>query len=234
MVGGGGGLASQDTLQVSGGTRRQAGDHDVVTGQSTRRFVGRLLLAASIVLVLYVAWQARSEIIGAVDVVRDLPPGVLVIGLALEACAVAALAQVYRAALAATGSTMGYGQGLQVSMGAFTLSRVLPGGGAAGALWAAGRLHQFGVPRSKAAAAVVVEGLLAMVTLGAIVTLGGIGALFRGRVTPAGLITVCLVPAAFALIAWFAARVLRSPTARASLFQMLRRRLGERVDSWES
>ena len=214
--------ARQSAAAGEGGTRR-------------RHIIKRLIALASLVAVGVVAWGARTELADAVQVIRSLHPWVLVVGLVLEAGVVAALAQVYRASLAVTGQQIGYAQGLQVSMGAFTLSRALPGGGAAGAVWAAARLRQYGVPQTRAAAGVVIEGLLAMVTLGGIVTVGAVAALFRGRVTTGGLVAACAVPAAFALLAWVGVAGVRSASMRQRFFAIARRVIpgsGARADRW--
>ncbi|MPZ72187.1 MAG: flippase-like domain-containing protein [Nitriliruptorales bacterium] len=234
----GGGLGSQhQTLRLAGAEFGQTGDDVESQPGPHHRVLRRALLAGSLAAVGVVAWGARQELRDALGVIRTLPPGMLLIGLLLEGGAVAALAQVYRASLEATGARIRYRQGLQLSMGAFTLSRVLPGGGAAGAVWAVGRLRQYGVPRSVAAAAVVVEGLLAMVTLGTIVTIGAVAALFRGRVTVGGVLAACTIPVLFAVLAWAAAAGLRSPAVRTRFFSAVRRilrRRHERVDVWES
>jgi uncharacterized protein (TIRG00374 family) len=212
-----------------------AAEDATATPHRRKGVIKRVVALVSLVAVGFVAWGARRELVDALDVIGSNHPGVLIAGLLLESGVVAALAQVYRASLAATGQQIGYAQGLQVSMGAFTLSRALPGGGAAGAVWAASRLRQYGVPQTQAAAGVVIEGLLAMVTLGGIVTFGAVAALFRGRVTTGGVVAACAVPAAFAVLAWVGVAGVRSAAMRHRFFAAVRRVLpgtGARADRW--
>jgi uncharacterized membrane protein YbhN (UPF0104 family) len=222
----------EEAIQLPGAHQSEA---EAASPRRGRHVVKRVIALASLVAVGFVAWGARSELADAVDVIGSITPAVLVAGLLLEAGAVAALAQVYRASLEATGQQISYPQGLQVSMGAFTLSRALPGGGAAGAVWAASRLRQYGVRQTQAAAGVVIEGLLAMVTLGGIVTFGAVAALFRGRVTTGGVVAACAVPAVFALLAWVGFAGIRSPAMRHRFFNLLRKLPGTRgrADRWE-
>lgn len=171
-------------------------------------------LVVSLAFVAGIAWHARVELRAAIGTLTSLRPQVLAVAVVLEGAAVACLAQVYRSSLEAVGGQVTYRQGLQISMGAFTLSRVLPGGGAAGAVWAAARLRDAGVSGLRAAAAVVLEGLLAMATLGAIVTLGSVTALGRGRVSAGSLLTVAGVAAVLGLLGWAAVAAVRSPGLR--------------------
>lgn len=183
----------------------------------------RLLLTASLLVVAWVAWRAWPEIVAAVDTMRSISPALMAVALLLEAVAVAALAQVYRASIAAVGWSVGYRQGLQLSMGAFTLSRVMPGGGAAGAVWAARRLRRLGLPWAQAGSAVVTEGVVAMAALGLIVTGGAVAALFRGRVGVAAVVAACLLGAVVGVLGWAATRLVRSAAARAWLFDTAQR-----------
>jgi len=228
----------QDTLGLQVGTNSTTTERDVTAGAPSRSgTVRRVLVAASLVLVAWVAWRAWPEITAAFDVMRTIRPSVLLFALLLEVGAVACLAQVYRRTLNAVGTSVGYAQGLQVSMGAFTLSRVLPGGGAAGAIWAARRLRGFGVPWAKAGTGVVIEGLLAMATLGAIVTAGAIGALFRGHVTARSVVAACVIAAVFAALGWATAALVRSASARGALFAFIERmvpRAQDRVVGWRA
>lgn len=192
-------------------------------------------LTVSLALVVGVAWAARGEIAAAAGALSSLRLDVLALALALEAVAVALLAQVYRSSLEAVGSQVPYQQGLQVSMGAFTLSRILPGGGAAGAVWAAARLRDAGVPGFRAATAVVLEGVLAMATLGVIVTLGAVAALGRGHVSPASVLSVVAVAALLGLLGWGAAAGVRSAAFRSRLLGGVLRlvpRLRPRLTGW--
>lgn len=206
-------------------------------GRSRGVIVRRLVLAASLVFVVAVAWKAWPEVVGAFDVLQTLALPLLLVAFVLQVGAVLALPQVYRASVEAIGYRISYRQALQVSMGAFTLSRVLPGGGAAGAVWAARRLKRFGVPWATAGTAVVLEGVLAMATLGVIVVLGTVAALFRGRVNPGSVAVAAVVAAAFAGACWAAFALLRSATAREKVFDVAARTVppaAARLKAWHT
>lgn len=204
----------QQTLQMSATAEAQPTEPPEDNPKGRRGVWSRVLLAASIVFVVLVTWKAWPELRDAVGVMRTISPLVLLVALALEGGAVAALAQVYRATVAAMGERVSYRQGLQVSMGAFTLSRVLPGGGPAGAVWAARRLRHFGLPLAQAGTVVIVGGLLAMATLGGIVAGGTVAALLRGHANVGSVIGAVAVAAAFAGAGWAAVAGIRSPAAR--------------------
>jgi putative heme transporter len=194
-------------------------------------------LGVSLVLVVWIAWHARDELGAAIGAMSSLQLWVLAVALLLEGAAVACLAQVYRTSLEAVGANVSYRQGLQVSMGAFTLSRVLPGGGAAGAVWAAARLRDAGVNGLRAATAVVLEGLLAMATLGVIVTLGAVAAMGRGHVSVGSVLSVFAVAGLLAALGWAAVAALRSQSFRHRALTAAGRvvpPLRSRLDGWRT
>ena len=196
----------------------------------------RAVMIASLVFVAVVAWQAWDEVASAVAVLRTVALGVMALALALQAFAVLTLPFVYRAALAALGSPLGFRQSLQVSMGAFTLSRVLPGGGAAGAVWAARRLQRFGVPLARAGTAVVLEGMLAMATLAVIVTAGTVAALLRGHVSGTAVAAAVAVAVAFFVGGWASVALLQSERVRTSVFSFAARlapSASDRLRQWQ-
>ena len=230
-------MGSQQQALRLRAARRQGVNGDATPATWSRgRVVRYLLLTASVTLVAVVAWRAWPELTAAVGVLQTVSPGLLAAAVALEVLAVAALPQVYRSALSALGAGVTYPQGLQISMGAFTLSRVLPGGGAAGGLWAARRLQRCGVAWAVAGTTVVLAGVLAMATLGVIVTVGTVLALLRGHVSIASVLTACVVAVLFAGVGWLALVLLRSPSARRALFGRALRiapRLAPRLGPWE-
>lgn len=68
----------------------------------------------------------------------------------LEVAALAALVQLYRATFRANGGRIGYRDAMTVCLGAFSPTQLLPGGGAAGGLFAMRRFRRHGadpVPR---------------------------------------------------------------------------------------
>ena len=183
-----------------------------------RPWLRTVVLVASAIFVAVVAWQAWDEVVAAAAVLRTMAFGIMALALLLQAAAVLTLPFVYRTAVAAVGSDLSYRQSLQLSMGAFTLSRVLPGGGAAGALWAARRLQRFAVPLAPAGTAVVLEGVLAMATLGLIVAAGTVAALLRGHVTGGTVVAAVAVAGAFLLAGWACVALLQSQRARDAVF----------------
>ena len=203
----------EDTLAAQGRVAEGSAD----SGARGRR-VRTLVLVGSAVFVAVVAWQAWDEVLAAARVLRTLALGVMAGAVALQIAAVLTLPFVYRAAVRAVGATMSYRQSLQLSMGAFTLSRVLPGGGAAGAVWAARRLQRFGVPLAPAGTAVVLEGVLAMATLGLIVAAGTVAALLRGHVSGGAVVAAMAVAVAFLLAGWICVALLQSQRARDAVF----------------
>lgn len=209
-------MGSQPLLRAE--SAAQSGDEESVPGRSRGDVIRLVVLAASLVFVVVVAWKAWPEVVGAFDVLQTIAVPLLLLAFALQVGAVLTLPQVYRASLESVGYPVSYAQGLQVSMGAFTLSRVLPGGGAAGAVWAARRVQRFGVPWATAGTAVVLEGVLAMATLGVIVVLGTVAALFRGRVNAGSVGVAAVVAALFAGACWLAFALLRSGAAREKAF----------------
>ena len=183
-----------------------------------RSWVRTVVLVASVIFVGVVAWQAWDEVVAAAVVLRTMAFGTMAFALLLQTAAVLTLPFVYGAAVAAVGSELSYRQSLQLSMGAFTLSRVLPGGGAAGALWAARRLQRFDVPLAPAGTAVVLEGVLAMATLGLIVAAGTVAALLRGHVTGGTVLAAVAAALAFLFAGWACVALLQSRRARDAVF----------------
>lgn len=206
-----------------------------MTGRRGRHWLRSVVMVASLVFVAVVVWQAWDEVASAAAVLRTVAFGVMALAMALQALAVLTLPFVYRAAVTAVGTPLGYRQSLQLSMGAFTLSRVLPGGGAAGAVWAARRLQRFGVPLATAGTAVILEGVLAMATLGVIVTAGTVAALLRGHVSGTTVAAAMAVALAFLISGWACVAVLQSERARSSVFALATRLVPaatERLQRW--
>ena len=216
-------MSSQPLLSAADQDGNAETDEERVPGRRHGGLVRRLLLAVSIAFVVVVGWTAWPEVVGAFDVLGTLALPLMVAATVLQVGAVLALPQVYRAAVSAVGSPITYAQGLQVSMGAFTLSRVLPGGGAAGAVWAARRLQRFGIPWATAGTSVVLEGVLAMATLGVVVALGTVAALFRGRVDAGSVLVAAVIAGLFALAGWAAVALLHSASARGAMFRVAAR-----------
>ncbi|MBY5161428.1 lysylphosphatidylglycerol synthase transmembrane domain-containing protein [Salsipaludibacter albus] len=165
--------------------------------------LGVLLTAA--VAAAMVWWVGVDQLLTAL---RELSWGWLAVAAVLEALALACLTRVYAAIFRVVHDELPAREAMTVALGAFSLSQVLPGGGAAGGVFAAHRLAR----RSDAVtgtATVVLFGALSMGTLGVIISAGAtISALSTGThreiAVVAGVLTVVLV-VALVLGGWFLA-----------------------------
>ena len=114
----------------------------------------------------------------------DLQPWSLAVALACQVIVVVAIAQVYRTALLALDEELALSQALNVSMSAFTVTQVLPGGGAFGAVMAARRMYQHGVGAAAATLAVALYGTLSLLTLAMLAAVAVAAALFTSALPP--------------------------------------------------
>lgn len=142
-------------------------------GPSARKRLTRgALVLVPVAAVAYALLLGVGDIGESIDVLLDLNPLIILAALLLEVVTVLSLAQVYRSSLAAVGGEVTYSEGLETSMSAFTITQVIPGGGAFGVVVATRRLMGFGASRAAAAAAPALSGILAMLTLGIVVSAG--------------------------------------------------------------
>lgn len=125
-------------------------------------FAGAVLLASAAVFAVVRATgpDAIADVIAAVDL--RLLPLVLVV----QAASSATLTQVYRTTFASQGGRLGFRDGLTVCLGAFSLTQLLPGGGAAGSVFVVSRLRRHGADPVRAVTTAVLLGLVTMGTLG--------------------------------------------------------------------
>lgn len=104
-------------------------------------------------------------------VLRQIDRGGLAAGFGIQVAALACLTQVYRAAhRAAGGGRLGLRASTTVSLGAFVLTQILPGGGAAGAVYAVSRLRRRGSSPVIATATVALVGMISLTALCLVVT----------------------------------------------------------------
>lgn len=120
-------------------------------------------------LALRTALPELREGIAALDEART---GLLAGAVAIEIAALATLPLTFRASLALLGGHARYGVALDGTLGAFALSRVVPGGGLAGGVYAARRFMRAGNTMATASAAVGVAGAATMLTLVTVVAGG--------------------------------------------------------------
>lgn len=212
------------------------GDTTAVALRTARRsWVRPTMLALSLLFVAWAILRGLPEIRASAATLHDLQPALLLLALTLELLAVLTLPHVYRTCVEAVGARLRYREALQVSMGAFTLSRVLPGGGAAGAVFAVRRLTTFGVPGGVATVAVVLEGVLAMLTLGLVVAIPAGAAGLRGSVPAVYAVLAGTSVLLFAATLALGRSLLRSRALRDSAARLTDRALGRWVDvaTWQ-
>ncbi len=173
---------------------------------------------------------ALPEIRSALAIVPEADPAPLGLALALQTAAVAALPQVYRSSVEAAGGRIAYARAARVSMGAVTLARLLPGGGAAGAVFAARRLAACGVAAGVAATAVALTGAVLMLTLAGVVTVAAALSVGSGLAPPPVAAAAGMAACALAVFLLAARAALRSAAARDRVLAVVARALGARVD----
>lgn len=149
-----------------------------------------------IVAVVVVARTALPELREGLDALRRAHPQWLALALALEGGALATLPLTFRAALEQVGGRVTYMTALDATLGAFALSRVVPGGGLAGGVYATQRFTRAGNNATTSGTAVATAGVATMLSLGLVVVGGAAVEAATGRVsvamawTMAGLLAV--------------------------------------------
>jgi uncharacterized protein (TIRG00374 family) len=179
------------------------------------------IAAVSVVLVARVGGLGWDEITEAIGLFGDLNPLLIAAVLGLEVAWAVTLAQTQRSAVLAVGGTLAHGHAQRISMAGFTLSRVVPGGGAAGGLFAMRELMRLGQPASVAVTSMTASWAasitsLAVLILGGLLVVAGAGEVPGVSVVPAG-----LVLGGLALVGCVILRALHS--------ERLRRRLVARI-----
>jgi putative heme transporter len=123
--------------------------------------VSILLGTATVWVLLRVAGpDAVPQVLGGID------GRLLVAVIGLQVLSSATLAQIYRATHAANGGTLRYRDALTAALGAFSLTQLLPAGGAVGGLFAMHRLRAHGADAVHATTTVLLTGLVMLGTLG--------------------------------------------------------------------
>jgi uncharacterized protein (TIRG00374 family) len=142
---------------------------------------------------------------------------------ALEVGSALSLAQVYRTSVQGVGEKIPYLKSLRISMGTFAIGRILPGGGAASAVFAARQLVAAGFDGALATTAVVLAGALSMAVLGAVVSAGAVASLFRGDLPGIYLVIMSSVLGIFLAFIVLAYKALKSPAIRARALHAVER-----------
>jgi uncharacterized protein (TIRG00374 family) len=165
-----------------------------------RAVVRWAVAALSVMLVARVGGLEWSEITQATTLFADLDPVLIAAVVALEVAWAVTLAQTTRTAVLAVGGSVGRAQAQRISMAGFTLSRAVPGGGAAGGVFAMRELKRLGNPAAVAVTAATMSWATTMTSL-AVLVLGGfvavaiVGDVPRVSVLPAGLVLTALASA---------------------------------------
>jgi uncharacterized protein (TIRG00374 family) len=151
--------------------------------RAARRLVRWTLFAVSLGVLVHVVLPAIPGISRSASALATLRPPLLILALLLEAGSNAALPQLYRRTISALGGHVSYREALRASMAMFTVGHIIPGGGAAAAVYGSRRFAAAGVAGATATTAVLLGGLIGMATLVAIVSVGSLGSLVRGSLS---------------------------------------------------
>jgi uncharacterized protein (TIRG00374 family) len=162
--------------------------------QRTARSVVRWVLAAAATGLLirlgYASWAEISRAVGALVTGRSHLVALVVV---LEVVWTVALSQVARNSVMAVGGRLTSGHALRISMAGFTLSRVVPGGGAAGGIFATRELVLLGNALPTALGAMIVSWTVATTSLASLVLAGTSVAAFTDDVPLAYLVPSAVV-----------------------------------------
>jgi uncharacterized protein (TIRG00374 family) len=194
-------------------------------------------MAISMVLLVRMAITHQSEIRHAIDQLLTRSGWLVVAAILLEVVWTYCLANVYRSSLLAFGGRLGRGQAVRISMGAFSLSRILPGGGAAGSVFAAREMIGAGNAAPRTVASMLVAWWVSMMSLALIVGAGtAVG--IPGEVGWAHLVGPGLVVAVLAVVGGMALGAGRHARLRRRLAGMLSRagsrlRVTASAQEWE-
>lgn len=175
------------------------------------------LMAVSFALLVRMGVTHQAEILEAVDTLFSRSWSLIGGALLLEGIWLFSLASVYRASLRALGGSLTRRQAMRVSMGAFSLSRILPGGGAAGSVFAAKEMITLGNTVPRTVASMLISWWVSMSTLALVVGLGTASGLPGGQVTVAHLAGPALVLGALIAIGGGVLLALRTPRLRSRL-----------------
>jgi uncharacterized protein (TIRG00374 family) len=155
--------------------------------------------------------------------------------LLLQGMVTATWPMVHRASVAAVGGRLPYRQALHVSLSAFAVSHMLPGGGAVGAAVVVERLTGFGVPGPTATASATLTGPVSLTTIASLGVAGLAGAVLAGELPDQWLVVGVLLLVALLVVLAVVVRALRSPGLGERVIAAagrLHRRLARRTDGW--
>jgi uncharacterized protein (TIRG00374 family) len=207
------------------------------TGSASRRRRGTavakpvlrsILAAAGVALLVRLVLTGWPEIREAATVLLTSQLQLVAMVIALEVLWTLSLAQLLRNAVLAVGGSVDARQALRISMAGFALSRIVPGGGAAGGVFATRELVVLRNALATALGAMVVSWAVATTSLASLVLVGGTIAAATDELPLAYLIPSALALTALVGVAGLVMSLLRNRTVRLRVLGGLER-LGRRV-----
>ena len=157
------------------------------------------LMILSLVLLVRMGATNHSEISEAIGHLLTRSGWLVAAALLMEGIWVYSLSNVYRSSIRGLGGSLGRGQAVRISMGAFSLSRILPGGGAAGSIFAARAIVAHGNPVPRTVASMLISWWVSMSTLALVVGAGTVSGLPGDRVGTGHLVGPAVVFAVLAV-----------------------------------
>lgn len=196
------------------------------------------LMVLSLVLLVRMGATNHSEISQAIGHLLTRSWWLVAAAIFMEGIWVYSLSNVYRSSIRGLGGSLGRRQALRISMGAFSLSRILPGGGAAGSIFAARAIVAHGNPVPRTVASMLMAWWVSMSTLALVVGVGTASGLPGDLVGAAHLVGPALVFVVLAVAGIAAVAALRVPRFRARIargLNVLGSRLGVSAEprDWE-
>ncbi len=172
-------------------------------------------MVLSLVLLVRMGATNHSEISQAIGHLLTRSWWLVAAAMFMEGIWVYSLSNVYRSSIRGLGGSLGRRQALRISMGAFSLSRILPGGGAAGSIFAARAIVAHGNPVPRTVASMLMAWWVSMSTLALVVGVGTASGLPGDLVGAAHLVGPALVFVVLAVAGIAAVAALRVPRFRA-------------------
>lgn len=184
------------------------------------------------VLVVAVGFMVRAVRDGWADIAAGLArvastrTDLVAVAIAVEVAWTWSLAQVYRSSLVALGGSVRRRDAVRISMGAFSLSRFLPGGGAVGSLFAARELIAVGNQWAVTLVSMIVSWWVSMMALAALVLSGMTVTVLAGGIPASSLVVPAAILAGLALGGTAVAFCFERTGPRACILRLARRAAG--------
>lgn len=178
------------------------------------------MMAAAVGFLVKLIFDGWSEISEAAVLLATTKIRFVAAAVVLEIAWTWSLAQVYRSALIALGGRVSNSDAVRVSMGAFTISRIVPGGGAVGSVFAARSLISLGNPGTLTVASMVISWWVSMVSLGSLVLTGIALGVAAGIVSHTYLFVPAAATAGLLVVGAVACLAARRPGLRDRMLQI--------------